>query len=320
MSDSPSGPPATSRAALVSLVLGLAALPLGALAGLPALLVGLRALRAVNASDGALGGRRQAVVGMALGAVGCLATIVCVTALVIVALNLRAQRAGCMNNLRLIGQATNRYATRNNQTFPPAGLPGPTRTEDRLSWLAAVLPDLGTEGRAAADYQALAGKLNRGKPWSDPANAEALNTPVRVFLCPGHPHYDPRHRPGLTHYVGVAGIGPEARELPTASPRAGMFGYRRRVRREDVLAGISFTMLALETAQNNGPWLAAGEPTTRELAPDEENYLGTGRPFGGLHGGGANVLYVDGSVRWVSDKVPPGDFRAQATLAGKAEE
>jgi prepilin-type processing-associated H-X9-DG protein len=119
--------------------------------------------------------------------------------------------------------------------------------------------------------------------------------------------------------VGLSGIGPGAADLPTEAPRAGIFGYDRRVRVEDLKAGRSCTMLLVETAQDNGPWLAGGPPTVRELAPHEAHYIGPGRPFGGAHAGGLNVLWADASVRWLNDRVPPDDFRALATLAGKPE-
>ena len=51
---------------------------------------------------------------------------------------------------------------------------------------------------------------DRTRGWEDPANAAVLATPLRVFLCRGHPDYEPNRSPGLTHYVGVAGVNPRA--------------------------------------------------------------------------------------------------------------
>src|SRR5450755_703431 len=76
--------PQISRWAAVSLFLGLASLLLLFLAGIPAIWIGLNALRAVNASDGRLRDRRLAVAGAALGGLGCLAAIIGFVVLVFV--------------------------------------------------------------------------------------------------------------------------------------------------------------------------------------------------------------------------------------------
>ena len=73
-------------------------------------------------------------------------------------------------------------------------------------------------------------------------------------------------------------------------------------------------MMVLETAYENGPWLAGGFPTVRGLDPDVEYYCGRGRPFGGIHSGIVNILYVDGSVREQTDKTPGKVFRAEAMI------
>jgi prepilin-type processing-associated H-X9-DG protein len=310
-----------SRAARVSALLGVCSLLFGAVTGLPALYLGLLGVRAVNMSDGAVRGWRLAVAGMVLGALGSLVTLVGVGLIVITHLTVRANRLDCVNNLRQLGMATARYGDAHDNTFPPAAVPNPKlRPERRLSWVAILLPYIGERDSVTNKrYKALADKLDLSRGWASPRNAELLNTALSVCLCRSHPEFEPRPVPGVTHFVGLSGIGPNAAELPTSSPRAGIFGYDRRVRRQDLTAGLSCTMMIVETTYHNGPWLAAGEPTVRELAPDETHYIGRGRPFGGLHSGGLNVLWADGSVRWVSDRVPPEDFRTFATLAGKPE-
>jgi prepilin-type processing-associated H-X9-DG protein len=313
-----SPPPRLSRTALLSLLLGLSSMVLFVVTGVPALFLGLRGLRAINASEDRLTGRRLAVAGMVLGGLGCLATLVGVFALVVIHLAVRARRVECANNLRQLGLGASRYADNHDLMFPPGTLPNPALPpEQRLSWLVVLLPYLGETDAARQRYKVLNERIDRGKGWNAPANAAALNTPLAVCTCPAHPDVPPH--PALTFYVGLAGVGPKAALLPTSSPRAGIFGYDRAVRRTDVRAGLSFTMLATETAQDNGPWLAGGPATVRELAPDEEHYVGPGRPFGGLHPDGLNVLWADASVRWLNNNVPAADFRALATLSGKPD-
>jgi prepilin-type processing-associated H-X9-DG protein len=303
-------------AAVASFLLGLAsfALCLLGLSGLPALVLGLRGLRAVNASDGRLRGARLAVAGMALGGLGTLITVAGIGAIVLVRWQHTSTRASCVNNLRQLGVALSKYAE-DHKSFPaatrtPAALPPPRRE----SWLADVLPLL-AEGRPInSAYQKLADRIDRTRAWDDPANEAVVNTPVRVFLCPGHPDFNPQQQPGLTHYVGVAGVGVRAAYLDRADPKAGMFGHVRGVFPKEITGGFSSTLMVLETADENGPWLAGDFPTVRGLDPKVEQYIGPGRPFGGLHRGIMNVLWVDGSVRPVSEEMPAELLRRQATI------
>ena len=73
-------------------------------------------------------------------------------------------------------------------------------------------------------------------------------------------------------------------------------------------------MMAAETALDNGPW-AAAERTVRGLDPAQKPYIGPGRPFGGLHARGLNVLWADGSVRFVTADIKPEVFAIQTTIA-----
>jgi prepilin-type processing-associated H-X9-DG protein len=257
---------------------------------------------------------------MALGALTTAVTVLGVAAAALIQLRDRSDRVGCANHLRMIGQGVQGYKDAQQGVYPPAVLPNPkVPPEERLSWLAAILPYMDEGTPAGKRLVKLGADLDRGQAWDAPANAAVASTPLAVFQCPGSPDYQPHRPPGRTDYVGLAGVDPDAVTLPRESKRAGAFGYGRTVRDADFQAGTTFTMLAVETAQAGGPWAAGGPATVRGLDPEEEHYVGDGRPFGGLHRGGAYVLWADGSARWVGGAVPPGDFRAQATLAGKPE-
>jgi hypothetical protein len=278
--------------------------------GIPALVVGVRTLRSINASDGALGGARLAVAGIIAAVCGLALPALGVVAMLAISAQAASKRVECANHLRQIGVALNKYADA-HEAFPPATqVPADLPPPRRLSWLADVLPLLAEGTRAAEAYQALSAKVDGQRGWDDPANAAALAARVGMFHCPAHPG----PVTNATHYVGLAGVNPGAIDLKRDDPRAGMFGYDRGVKRQDVTAGISFTMMAMETASGNGPWLAGGFPTARGLDPDVEQYAGPGRPFGGLHAGVVQVLWVDASVRPVSDATPGSLFRKQATL------
>ena len=299
--------------AWLSFLLGVSSLALGllVLTGLPALLIGLRGLREINRSDGALRGARLAVAGMILGGVGTLTTVLGVAAIVILNVTATSRRVECVNNLRQIGIALNKCADAQD-FYPAATVPSKFLPPDRrLSWLADALPLLGEEGTPASErYMQLASELARDRAWDDPANAKLARMRFRVFVCPARPDGPP----GTTHYVGIAGLGLDAADLKREDARAGMFGHDRGVRRDEVTAGISFTMMVIETGEGNGSWLEGGPSTVRGVDPRREQYLGPERPFGGLHLGNTNVLWVDGSVRPMTDTTPGGIFRAHATI------
>jgi prepilin-type processing-associated H-X9-DG protein len=251
---------------------------------------------------------------MVLGGIGTTVTLLGIGAIVVLGLRDTSNRVECSNHLRQIGVALNKYADA-RETFPAATRdPRQMAPNHRLSWMADAVPLLAEGTPRNKVYQDVAKQIDRTHGWDDQANASVVTTTVRPFLCPGHPRFEPNRSLGLTHYVGVAGVGPGAADLRREDKRAGMFGHDRGVKRSEVREGISYTMMVLETSFENGPWLAGGFPTVRGLAPDEERYSGPGRPFGGMHHKLINVLYVDGSVRQMPDETPANVFRALATL------
>lgn len=318
----PSGQPQVSRGAFVSLLLGLGSLVLFAVTGIPALIVGILSLRKIHASEGRLTGSRLALVGISLGGLGVALTLLGCFALVVLHLNSVSRETECTNNLRQLGLAFNKYHDENGH-FPAAVIQQPDflPPEQRLSWQTGLLPFLGADQEqgqflemgSRAKFGKLAAQLDYQAGWKSPANASVVSTSLRVFLCPGDGR--PRARTNAwTSYVGLAGIGPEAARLPKTSPGAGVFRYQGFTAREDVDAGISATLMVLETQQDNGPWAAGGTPTLRELNPEEQHYLGDGRPFGGLHPGKTHALWVDGHARPISNSVGPTFLRTHVTL------
>jgi hypothetical protein len=311
-------PPRTSRAAVLSLVLGLLSPLLSLATAIPAWVLGLRALRAINASDGRLRGQRLAIAGLVLGIAGTVATAVAFVALVLLHVNAVSDRAGCANNLRRLGLAVNLYHDQNKDLFPPATVNAPKLPpEKRVSWYVSVLPFVGPNPPGRAWLPLVGQVFDPAVPWDRPPNESAAHRRVVAFLCPSSLRRDPPPPAGVTTYVGLAGIDPDAARLPKTSPRAGFFGYDRTISREDVGVGISFTTMVAETERDLGPWVAGGPPTVRGLDPEETTYVGPGRPFGGLHPGGGFTLRVDGSARFVPDSIPPDQFQDMATLAGR---
>jgi prepilin-type processing-associated H-X9-DG protein len=134
--------------------------------------------------------------------------------------------------------------------------------------------------------------------------------------CPAHEAVFDAAGHELTSYAGVAGLGPDAAELPLEDPRAGIFGYDRLTPLGAITDGTATTMAAAETAESNGPWKAGGPATVRGLDPSRQPYIGPGRQFGGTHRDGAMVAFADGSVRFIRATIDPKVFEALSTIAG----
>jgi prepilin-type processing-associated H-X9-DG protein len=345
--------PRTSPLAVVSLLLGLlsvlpllflagvlagllgggaslpSALPLlGILGGLLALLTGFVALRFINVSDGRFRGRRPAIAGMVLGGLGTLGVpVLGFLAIMVLGFREDAARVGCQNNLRVIGLAVNAYRDEHEE-YPEATIPNPALAPDRrLSWLVSTLPYLEKEppqakprpGQGAAPHRDVPRityeRIDRTRAWDDADNHAAVSTPLHWFLCPADPSRALRDTLGLTDYVGLAGLGPDAAALPAGDPRAGFFGYDRVLTWEQLQEdhggrGTSSTLMVVETAYENGPWAQGGPATVRGVDTAQRPYAGVGRPFGGNHPGGFNVLFADGSGAFLRNSIDPEKLEA----------
>jgi Protein of unknown function (DUF1559) len=301
------------KPALVALLLGLASVPLLAVAGVVAMVVGFRSLRRINSSDGALRGASLAIAGMALGALGTAATFVGIASIVLIRMQMNNQRLEGVDHMRRIGVALIPPPLADTP-FPPAtrdphALPG----DRRLSWMADLLPLMARETRSRTRFESLSGEVVRDKAWDDPANAKAAATPVRLYQAPAAPNYDPLGS-AVTHFVGIGGVGADAVSLSRDDARAGMFGHDRGVRPSEVTRGLSYTLLVLDTAHDNGPWIAGDFPTARGIDADAERLIGSGAPFGGINPGFAQALWADGSVRAMRDGTPGKVLRGHATF------
>jgi prepilin-type processing-associated H-X9-DG protein len=332
----------TSPAALLSVPVGLTG-PLG-------VLFGYYALYEVNASEGRLRGRYLAYMGMGLGIVVSAAMLLGSIAIGVNHMRALSGRAECANNLRQTGAAVHKYYDLNDNTYPrgsngPATLP----PEKRLSFHATLLAYMEQRPGTQVKYAQLAGTLDFGLPWDVGTNLEAAQTTIPSYACRDDTGLLPDQR-GVTNYVGITGIGAGAATLPVDSPAAGFFGYERTVHDADIQGGTSYLVIVTETTVDNGSWASSGRPTLRELPVDESKipaqaayllgmagsgdgptpllmlpilclgdgntppYIGPGRPFGGLHQGGANVLHADGSVVFLNNSIRADVFRSLVLL------
>jgi prepilin-type processing-associated H-X9-DG protein len=222
-----------------------------------------------------------------------------------------ASRVRCENNLRQLSIALHMYQDQYGH-FPPAAMPNPALPpEKRLSWVLDVLPFV--------ESDQLHSELNRTKSWDAPLNRFAAGLVFGLLQCEGSPVRAVPGRLAPTHYCGIAGVGVDAADLPLDDPRAGFFGYERTLRRADLTRGASQMAVTAETAWPGVPWTAGGPATVRGLDPDGPPYSGIDGQFGGMHRGGAMVLFADGSARHVKRSASRLVWEEMARIAAPDE-
>jgi prepilin-type processing-associated H-X9-DG protein len=280
------------------------------------LILGFLAVRAINASEGQQQGIRLAWAGLFLGAIGCVLMVVGIVSLILVSLQPSASRMADANHLRQIGIALKLYHDLNKEHFPPAvsqlsSLP----PEQRLSWLVLQLPYLEERKDGRGKYSDLAASLALDQGFAAPVNA-GVREPLRVFQSPDAPPNPPV--PDFTSYVGITGVGGESATVPAEDPRAGFFGYSRLIGRTDLKAGLAYTLTVSETTQG-GSWGQGGPATAVDIPVQEDDLIGRGRPFGGLHPDGFHLLFADGHTSFNNQKFPPQLLRELARINRPSE-
>jgi hypothetical protein len=236
-----------------------------------------------------------------------------------------AARTECCNNLHQLALGLQNYADTHNRlpagTIPNVALP----PERRLSWLVDALPYAQQCSFVIERGQGWDAEHNRvpKSSWYDEDQARWREQPlgeVLTFRCPSNPAAAAPGWPGLTHYVGVAGVGRDAATWDVGYPGTGVFGHDRRLGLQDITDGTAATLLVIETTRDNGAWTAGGFPTVRGLDPAGGPYLGQGGQFGSNHRDGrpfvTNAAFADASVRGLTDTIRPEVFEALATVAG----
>jgi prepilin-type processing-associated H-X9-DG protein/prepilin-type N-terminal cleavage/methylation domain-containing protein len=265
-----------------------------------------------------------------------------------------ARKAQCTNNLKQIGVAMHNYHS-SVGVFPPGYVslvPGNQLTSPEFGpgwgWGTMILKSL----EQAPLYDA----VNFNLPITDPGSQTVRASNLSVYLCPSSDGAGPIRlsdssgkslvndlSPG--QYVASAG---QFQVADWPSDNNGVFFRNSRVGLRDITDGSSLTMMAGERSRtiSDATWVGvvpSAEFCTKPARDYEECrpscamvLAHTGpTPSGGytwvvvpnsksaaadnfwsLHPGGCNVLFCDGSVRFLKETVNPEVFSALSTRAG----
>src|SRR5579872_4279639 len=231
-----------------------------------------------------------------------------------------ATRVQCVNNLKQIGLGLHNYYDTYN--YLPAGSVSNEKLscDRRLTWFVNLVPFVDQLSLVLDPSRPWDAEENRRPRWRDGGDTgqviEKELGEFKLFCCPANPNKAGPDSASFTHYVGIAGVGPDAAEWGPHYPGIGVFGCERRTRFEDITDGLAATLMVAETARANGPWTAAGTPTVRGLDPAGGPYFGAAGQFSGTHRYSpnvfvtrlplaTNVVFADGSVRSFSEAVSP---------------
>jgi len=256
-----------------------------------------------------------------------------------------ARRTQCRNNMHQLGLAFHNYHDTHGclpmgdlgrTAGAPsgfAGLPG--------AWASNLLPFM--------DETALYNAVNMSLYATHPGNATAGAQVLGQYLCPSNSNPTVIEGRALTHYVGNAGfastLGGNANFDPIHFNGAHGRGVFHRhgslpfyggagapcVKIRDIRDGTSNTFMAGESAYagssayggSQNYWIRAEEMDYRPILGTASypmnfqvyNITTRVHPFGSEHEGGGFMLFCDGGVKFVSENIDTGTYRALSTRA-----
>ncbi len=234
----------------------------------------------------------------------------------------------CTSHLREIGIALHNHHDANHSL--PAGWSFDPDAQSAYGWAVPLLPYL--------EQPALAARIDRTKHLIDPVHQTARSTPLEIMLCPSDiterlftlyeededdesdnlvsrsfesSSTNPLVRLPTANYVGMFGTI-EADDTIPAPIGDGAFLENRPVRFREFARGLSNTIVVGERtmAQVPSTWLGvelAGEDAAARLVGSAlegiNNPLADEGDYSSRHPGGANFLWGDGHVSFVTEDV-----------------
>ncbi len=256
-----------------------------------------------------------------------------------------ARRVQCVDHLREVGVALHNHHSALKSL--PVGWEFDPSDQSAYGWAVPLLPYLG--------QQAMSEQIDTSKTVDHPLHEMARQTPLEVMLCPSdivEPTFtlfeddeedDP---PSAAKPLGTAAVAVALIELPTAN-YVGVFGTvepdddipapigdgafleNRLVRFRDFARGLTHTIVVGERtmAQVPSTWLGVnlkGEDAAGRLVGSAlegiNNPLADECDYSSRHPGGANFLWGDGHVSFVTEQVNLREYHRWARLQNHPEQ
>jgi prepilin-type N-terminal cleavage/methylation domain-containing protein/prepilin-type processing-associated H-X9-DG protein len=216
-----------------------------------------------------------------------------------------ARRIQCVSNLKQIGIALHGYHDVHS-TFPSGGwiavLTQPSTKNMNMGWSAAVLPWL--------EQRALYDGLNVSLPYNHAMNSTAGYTVLQIYLCPSEPRTSLWNRaPGDTFdfadadYGGM--FGPRGLSGPTFTnnPPSGPLIFNQAISLAQIADGSSQTIQVGEAPEAiNALWVSGHNLFDQSAPINARPPWEFGEELTSQHPGGVNVLFADGSVRFLKNQ------------------
>ncbi len=183
-------------------------------------------------------------------------------------------------------------AARDHHSFDHHSLPSTiTDAQGRRlhSWQTVILPYLVRGSRTST-------QIDKDLPWNAPENSAYFRGFVPAYLNPEIEATRDADGYALSHYAGNRRV----------------VGRAKGLRPEELGQGLAGTMLAGEVRDGFKPW---GDPTNLRDTRQGINRLPGG--FGGPSGQGANMLFADGSVRFLDRRTNPEVLEALNPSKGR---
>jgi prepilin-type processing-associated H-X9-DG protein len=259
----------------------------------------------------------------ALVAMGIIAALTAITIVAIQSSRAASIRAACANNLRQVGLAMHSYYAQDKKLPPGVSYQDGVSKYPFMSWQARLLPFLEQQGLwdQALEAHAKGAAFNQSPPHPG-------NVVLPVFACSTDPRHErPSTLPGIgaafTSYQGVAGTNQFRND--------GLLFLDSQIRLETVTDGTSNTLMVGERPpsaderlgwwyggwgqnqngsaevvlgmkeRNFGTWSNVCPPGPYAFGPGDFTNQCDAFHFWSPHsGGGANFLFADGNVRFIT--------------------
>jgi prepilin-type processing-associated H-X9-DG protein len=226
-----------------------------------------------------------AVVG--IGGVMCAGILVALLLPAVQAARTAARRAASQNNMKQIGLAFHNY--HDTYRVLPAAYQVDAEGKRTMSWRVAILPFL--------EQQQVFERYKSDQAWDSAVNQAVANMVIPTYKNPA----DGKGGMSETSYMVITGPGT-------------LFEEGKQFTFTDVTDGLSNTILAVEVVGTGTNWAEPKDLDINTMAMKINS--GGANSIGSPSPGGANVLFADGSVRFLSNNVLEQTLKAMITRNG----